>query len=432
MDPLPGPRPAANPVQAAQRHAQALQALAQQPAQAVAVSVKVPFCAMQCLCCERVLRTGQDTPVVDAYADGLLEELQRVARLAGGGRDVLQLHLGGGTATLLGERQLLRLVQALQQHFRLPADAEMAVDADPRRIGALELRLLVDLGFRQLNLRTLDLDPVVLQAVGRRQSVAMVDSACELARGNGIDCVNLELMLGLPGQTLEGWQASLERVITLAPDRITLLRYQHQPLLSPVQHGLDARSLPSEAQVLAMALHTSRALCGAGYRWLGAEQFVLDADELAAAMDQARLHRGLIGYTTMPNVPTLGLGAGAVSEINGHVFWNPAEDAQWQQALRERALPTAHARESSPQRQQRDQAVQQLLCHQHLQRDTLDPSLHEHLLQLATGRAHGLLQVLPEHLRVTERGRHALPWLCQALDEWGDGANAGAAPRWWS
>lgn len=339
--PLAGPPPWQR---AREQYERALAGVAARPADPIALAVAIPFCAAHCLYCERDIHAAQPAGVIDAYVEALLLEARLLAERIGTRRDVLQAHLGGGTANELSEVQLVRLVGGLQDAWRLPADAEMSVECDPRRVTHAHLDLLRGLGFRLLSFGVVDLDPTVQQAIGRSNSQALVDDVCGVAREAGFDRINLELMIGLPMQTPQRWRTTLERVVQMAPDRVALARYQHRPQAVPVHRAIDASALPDEESCREMWTLAAEVLCSAGYDWIGADQFVLADDELAAALQRGELRRNLISYTATPNAALLGLGAGAVGEIDHCVYWNEAALPLWHQALREGRLTVTRAK----------------------------------------------------------------------------------------
>jgi len=394
---------------------QALQGLAERADEAVSLSIELPFCAAHCLCCDRAVLAAQSREVIDDYVDGLIDETAAVAARAGPAHDLLQLHVGGGSASELDEDQLARLVSALREHWRLPADAEMSIDCDPRRVGWMSLQLMRSLGFSRMRFGVLDLDDRVQQAIGRRHSQALVDDACQLARDCGMETVELQLMIGLPYQTPDSWRRSLRRLVAMAPDRLTLARYQHRPWLAPGQHAIDADTLPDEAECLALMQLGADLLREAGYRWIGAEHFVLESDELAAAQEQGRLRHTAVGYTGAPLAALVGHGVGARSCIDGHGFGNAATLGAWRGALREGRSPVAQWQPGTPLEQQRQQALQQLLCHLQLPRDLAAGALEPAYAALARHADQGLVQVEPELIVITDAGRLQLATLCAAL-----------------
>jgi oxygen-independent coproporphyrinogen-3 oxidase len=338
---LPGGHGRVGAEQAAVAYESALQAVAGQPDESVALSVRVPFCASHCLFCARNIHAAQPSDVIGRYVQALVDETALLVHRIGRDRDVLQLHLGGGSANDLSDAQLIRLVDALQAAWRLPSDAEMSVESDPRRASRQHLELLRGLGFRHVTFGVADLDMAVQRAIGRCNSPELIEDVCAAARGAGFERVQLQLLLGLPRQTEPSWRATLAGVIAMAPDRVALMPYRHRPEQTPGQRAIDEGELPDEALRTEMQALASKALLAAGYVSIGASQFVLDDDELAMAQADGRLRRNLLGYTATPAVPLIGLGAGAVGEIEGRRFWNHAELPAWHAALGAQRLPVA-------------------------------------------------------------------------------------------
>lgn len=326
----------------------ALGHLAQRPAEAVSLSLGLPFCGAHCLCCDRDIHAAQGRHAIDDYVDGIVEEMGLVAARIGAGRDVLQMHLGGGMANELSESQLDRLVQAVQRSFHLPADAEISADCDPRRVGRAQLELMRQLGFRRICFSVLDLDRTVQRAIGRMQSQALVADVCELARAAHIELVELEVMVGLPHQTADSWASSVGQLVAMAPDRVTLVCYRHRPTLAPGQAVIDEDALPDAQQCRDLASIATDRLEGEGYRWIGAEQFVLETDELWAALVQGRLRRSAISYTAMPAAAVLGFGVGSVSEIDACKFRNEPSLPAWRSAVRGGRLPVVCTHAETP------------------------------------------------------------------------------------
>jgi oxygen-independent coproporphyrinogen-3 oxidase len=313
--------------------------------------------------------------------------------------------------------RLSRLVQAVRDAWRLPADAEMSIDCDPRRVGWMQMQLLRSLGFSRVTFGVLDLDPRVQQAIGRRHSVALIDDVCEVARSCGIEYLNLELMIGLPHQCVASWRDTLRRLVAMAPDRITLGCYRHRPHLAPGQYAIDVDALPEEDECRALVALTAELLGGAGYAWIGANQFVLETDELAVAHSQGRLRHSRICYTTTPPSPLLAQGVAAVGEIDGHVYTNSASMAGWRQAVRAGRSAAVRTLPMTPWRAQVRAAQQQLMCHLELPRTMLRDALQPALPWLAQHQQAGLLRALEDRIVVTDAGRLALPQLCAELDE---------------
>lgn len=395
----------------------ALGTLGQRPTAALAMSVKLPFCAAHCLCCERDVLAAQSDYAIDAYVDDLVREIGLVGAQVGAAHELLELHLGGGSASELNEAQLLRLGDAIRARFSVPAEAAWTAECDPRRLGSHQIELMRAVGFNRITLGVLDIDERVQSAIGRRQSAALVDDVCDRARAQGIECITLDLMLGLPHQQPDRWRHTLAQVVAMAPERVTIARYRHRPMEVPAQCAIDAGALPDATATRLLADAAVEVLCGAGYRWIGCDQFVLEDDELAAAAAEQRLRRSLLAYSATPPLPLLGIGCGAVGEIGPSIYWNHTALETWRAAVRAGRLPVGFARAGGELERRRRRAVERLLCEQALPFEAVRGGLEEGYLRVARHEADGLVVVDEAGLRVTPAGRHQLALLCAELQE---------------
>lgn len=389
--------------------------LAERTDAAVSLAVAIPFCASHCLCCERDIQVAQADSVIDDYVDALIAEFETLERRVGGRRDIWHLHLGGGTATELDEHHIARLMHVLARHWRLPDDADSSVECDPRRVSEHKLRALRESGLRQLLYGLPDLDPSVQRAVGRVQSGALVDAACDMARRAGFDSITLELMIGLPEQAPSGWRATLKRVLELAPERVRVARYQHRPDRAPVQYAIDARTLPSAAECETMAAQAAETLCEAGYRWLGTDLFVLDSDPLAQAFEAGELRRNILCFSQRPPAPILGLGIGATSEIDGHLFRNDTSRSGWRTAVASRNVAVNHAQMADADQLRRRQVAEHMLCTLELPAALIHDGLEAAYQRIAGHAREGLVAIGEDRLIITRAGQHALNVLCAEL-----------------
>lgn len=381
----------------------------------LALSVSLPFCAVHCLCCARDVAAGQSPQVLESYTRQLCHEVDALAGHIGGRRELLQLHLGGGSANLFSESSLVALMHGLRGHWRVPGDAALSVECDPRRSGWVQLELLRGLGFTEVQFGVLDLDPQVQRAIGRIHSAALIDDACGLARACGIGCIHLGLLVGLPGQTTAGWRRTLAQVIDMAASRVTLQRYRHAPWRAPGQCAIDMHALPDAAQTQDLVALAADMLGAVGYRWLGADLFVLEDDPLSLALDEGRLRGSLIGLTGQPPMPLLGVGRGAVSDLDGCLVWNLAAPDAWSAEVDQGRLPVAVAWQADDLAVRRRAAADHLLCHQQLPADLLAGALVPVYEALASHAPPGSLCRLADRLVVTAPGRLVLHQLCAAL-----------------
>lgn len=333
--------PVGSALAARSAHGQALAALAAfaaRPTAPLALAMTSPFCHVRCLFCTRPVLAAQTADVIGEHVDGLVEELFALARRIGGEREVLAWHLGGGTADELNQSQLARLVQAVEECWRLPAEAGLSLDADPRQLGDTTLLGWRALGFRELRLRVFDLDEQVQRAIGRHHSAALVDDACDSARHAGFERLQIDLVAGLPQQTAARWAHSLQGVVALAPDRIGLGFYRHRPLRVAAQCGIDPQSLPDDDTCATLAELAARQLGAAGYRRVHAGCWVLEGDPLLEAAERGRLRHSPIGCLAEGPEAVLPVGPGAIGELDGCLFGNEPDPLRWRTAVRQGRL----------------------------------------------------------------------------------------------
>lgn len=395
----------------------------------IGLGLSLPFCAMHCLCCERDIQAGRPPELLLSYAQHLGHEIGLLAAQIGNRHELMQLHLGGGSANLLPPAALAQLMHVLRGAWRIPDDAELTIECDPRRTGAGQMDLLRGLGFSEVLFGVFDLAPAVQRAIGRLQSAALLDDACAVARDSGIARVHLELMVGLPEQTTAGWHHTLQQVIAMAPARISLRRYRHRPGLAPGQCTIDAHALPDAAAVRDLVALSAEDLGAVGYRWLGAELFVLEDDPLSLAADDGGLGVGMHGHTAWPAMPTLGLGRGAASDVDGSLLWNQPRPEAWMADVAGGRLPLAQAWRADRRARRRRAAAAHLLCQQQLPADLLDDDLAPVYAALAAQAPPGSLHHLPDRLVLTAAGRLHLPQLCAAVAGLPAGLPA-ALPDW--
>ena len=400
---------------AARSYGESLDRIAARPDQAVSLGIRMPFCVTHCLCCERNIQAAQSADSIADYLTAIADQSRAVARRVGPGRDVLHLHLGGGSMDELQGPPIAWLMDALRSAWRLPSDARLSADCDPRRCGWVQLKQLASLGFRRVNFGVFDLDPSVQAAIGRFQSTALTEDVCNLARDCGFDCITLDLMIGLPKQNAAGWQQTLDRLVAIAPDRITLRRYRHKPWLAPGQCAIDGDDLPDVDACRALAEQASATLRTAGYRWIGDDQFVLDSDELAQAFDQGRLHRSLDGYSVLSPSPVIGLGVDALSDIDGNLYWAEPTLTAWRAQVQAGFFPVARACAADTTEAQRWRVVASLRCQLTWPAAEATNGLATAYRRLAAREADGLVEVHGDRIVLTEAGRHMLPTLFDDL-----------------
>jgi oxygen-independent coproporphyrinogen-3 oxidase len=299
-------------------HAAALAEAAKSP-EPLSLYVHIPFCQELCSFCGCNVVITRDPARVARYLDAVVAELALTALRLGTRRRLTRIHFGGGTPTFLDEAQLSRLWSAIDQHFVVDGDAEVAIEIDPVVTRPEQLTLLARLGFNRLSMGVQDFDPAVQAAVCRIQSVAETRDAIAHARAVGFRSVNLDMIYGLPHQTPASFGRTMDQVIALQPDRVAVFSFAYLPAARPNQRRLPMAAVPTGADKLALLDVAQARLGGAGYRAIGIDHFALPHDELAVAQAQGQLWRDFQGYSVGRAASTIGIGASAISDL-GHAY----------------------------------------------------------------------------------------------------------------
>lgn len=401
---------------------------ATEPPAPLSIYVHVPYCPNKCLYCGCHSVALQDQDQVACYLQELLREADLWAQRLGPGRPHAQLALGGGSPSTLGAEGLRKLVQTLDRAFPPEAGAERSIEVDPNRIDAELLQSLLDLGFSRLSFGIQDFDPEVLRRVGRQENPDTVSRLMGYLRERSFEQVSFDLMLGLPGQSLESFAQTLERVVSLGPSRLALFPYAHVPWMMPHQKALEAWSLPSAEERLALYALAHRRLGEAGYLPVGMDHFAREGDELVEASREHRLHRNFMGYTTRPGLDQIGLGVSAISDIGAAYAQNTKDMDAYRRALDEGRLAIERGFLLSADDEVRRELIMTLLCNFQVdlealgQRRGLDWRRYftEELEALAPLEEDGLVQRPGADgvLRVTRQGLPFARLVCMPFDRY--------------
>lgn len=288
------------------------QAVARYPNRPLSLYVHIPFCHKLCYfcACNKVITRHQHK--ADIYLDYLEKEIQYRAPLFRD-RIATQVHWGGGTPTYLTEAQSSRLMNMLREHFHIAEEAEISIELDPREIELSMLAHLRHLGFNRMSMGVQDFNKDVQKAINREQDEDFIRALLVKARELGFQSTNLDLIYGLPLQNVESFMFTLQKVIELNPDRLSVFNYAHLPARFAGQAKIKAEQLLAPETKLTILQKTIETLGKAGYRFIGMDHFAKPDDELAIAQQQGVLHRNFQGYTTQEECDLLGLGVSAIS-----------------------------------------------------------------------------------------------------------------------
>jgi len=305
-----------------------LRAVARYPERPLSLYVHIPFCHRLCYFCGCNKIVTRQRHKADRYLDVLEQEIIQRAPLFRQ-RQVRQLHWGGGTPTFLDKAQISRLVAVLKQHFTVADDAEMSIEVDPREIELDVIDHLRALGFNRLSMGVQDFNKAVQQRVNRVQDEAVIFGLMARAREQGFSSTSIDLIYGLPLQTPDSFAFTLERVLALNPDRLSVFNYAHLPALFAAQRKIKDDELPTAQQKLDILQQTIATLTQQGYQFIGMDHFAKPQDELAIAQREGELHRNFQGYTTQGDSDLLGLGVSAISMIGDSYAQNQKVLNSW-------------------------------------------------------------------------------------------------------
>ena len=314
----------------------------------------------------------------------------------------------------------------IDANFRRSPDAEMSLEVDPRRVESGRMAFLARLGFNRLSVGVQDFDARVQQAVHRIQSEAETRRVIDEARACGFRSVNLDLIYGLPLQTLDSFNATLDKVLDISPDRIALYSYAHLPALFKPQRRIDAAQLPtpeSKLQILTLAIGR---LTRGGYVYIGMDHFAKPGDELAVAQSQGRLQRNFQGYSTQAGSDMLGFGVSAIGRIGTSYYQNAKNLQGWYDALEAGRLPVWRGVELNADDLVRRAVIQSLTCNFSVSLESIELSWlidfrkyfaaeMDDLRRLAED---GLVEMKPDWIVVTPKGRLLVRAVCMVFDRY--------------
>jgi oxygen-independent coproporphyrinogen-3 oxidase len=392
----------------------------------LSIYVHLPFCDTVCYYCACNKIATKDRTRADTYLEYLSREIRLVLKQFAKTPRVSQLHLGGGTPTFLSNEQLERLMGLLKGSFEFTANAECSVEIDPRRLNEGTLELLAHHGFNRMSIGVQDLDPDVQKAVNRIQPAAITEDVMAEGRALGYHSINIDLIYGLPKQTVETMRATLATVLKWRPDRIALYSYAHLPERFMPQRRIDSEDLPMAAEKLAMLKLAVMSFLNAGYVYIGMDHFALPKDELARALVGGTLQRNFQGYSTQADCDLIALGVSAISRIGNVYAQNHRVLDEYYAALDRQTLPLVKGLTMTPDDLIRRAAIHALLC----QSEIIIPAFEsqwriafgryfsEELARIESLAEDGLVMVSSECIQITPKGRFLARIVAMSFDRY--------------
>ncbi|HEY0489710.1 MAG TPA: oxygen-independent coproporphyrinogen III oxidase [Telluria sp.] len=388
----------------------------------------IPFCESLCYYCACNKIITKEHEKAELYLGYLMREISMQAQLLGSEQRVEQLHLGGGTPTYLTDAQMERLMAHLRGSFQFADDStgEYSIEIDPRTVDAGRIRSLRRQGFNRVSLGVQDFDPEVQKAVNRIQPDALTFDAIAAAREAGFRSISIDLIYGLPKQTLATISQTLAKVVAASPDRISIYNYAHMPQLFKSQRLIVDADLPTDQDKLAMLGLCIERLTAAGYVYIGMDHFAKPDDELAVAQRSGQLHRNFQGYSTHADTDMVSCGVSAISAVGDAYCQNEKSLERYYAALDQGHLPVARGIELTRDDVIRRDVIGRLMCDFKLGLRSVERAhgiefgayFAGELARLREFEADGLLDMSETGLTVTPKGRLLVRNLCMVFDKY--------------
>ncbi len=389
----------------------------------VSLYLHIPFCARLCWYCGCNTRAVNTHRPIGDYVQLMLAELAMLRDALPGRLPAGAVHLGGGTPNMLTPDELTALLGGLRDVFALSPAAEIAAELDPAVLTRDWVRAAAFLGMNRASLGVQNLDRQVQRAVNRPETFEEIAACVGWLREAGVASINLDLMYGLPHQTVENTVATLDAVLSLRPERLALFGYAHVPWMKAHQQLIHEAALPGPAERLDQSEAAADRLTGEGYVRIGLDHFALPEDELAVAAREGRLHRNFQGDTADAAPTLLGLGASAIGSLpQGHVQ-NVSQELGWRAAVSAHDLPIARGVAVSREDRFRGEIIERLMCDLEVNlaavcarhgRTVAD--LANELAVLEGFERDGLVRHDGVRLMVTEPGRVLVRSVCAVFD----------------
>jgi oxygen-independent coproporphyrinogen-3 oxidase len=386
----------------------------------------LPFCRSLCYYCACNKIVTRDASKAQRYLEYLGNEVRMQSALFRGDRRVTQMHWGGGTPTYYHSDELRALFKLLGEHFELARDGEYSIEVDPRTVDEETIHALRDMGFNRVSFGVQDFDRDVQLAVNREQSVEQTLGVIQAARRHGFASVNIDLIYGLPKQTLMSFNMTLARVTAARPDRIALYNYAHIPTLFRAQRQINDADLPTPETKLKLLALGVKQLTAAGYVYIGMDHFALPDDALAVAQRQGRLHRNFQGYSTCADADLVGLGVSAIGAVGPTYSQNYRALSDYYDSLDRGQLPVMRGLELTADDLVRRAVIQGLMCHFALSKESIeiaylvafDRYFAAELEELREFERLGLTGIEDGWITVTPKGRFLIRNICMVFDRY--------------
>ncbi len=393
------------------------------PERPLSLYIHIPFCHKLCYFCGCNKLITRQTHKVTKYLDVLDIEIAKQSVLFKN-RTVTQMHWGGGTPTFLTDAEISRLLSSIKKHFNFAQNAELSIEIDPREISPQTIDHLANVGFNRLSMGIQDFNHEIQNLINREQDENLIRSLITQARKNNFRSISLDLIYGLPKQTVESFTETLNKVIDISPDRLSVFNYAHLPSRFAAQRKIKDNDLPNASQKLKILQTSIEKLTLAGYQFIGMDHFAKPTDELAIAQQQNKLHRNFQGYTTKGDADLLGLGVSAISMLGDSYAQNQKDLKSYQNQVKQKGHGLWKGFTLNRDDKIRRDVIKQLICHFQLDKKQIEQYYHiqfddyfaEDLKLLAPLEQDGLVVVNQDSINVRPKGQLLIRNICMCFD----------------
>ncbi len=390
--------------------------------------IHVPFCANICYYCGCNKVITKNRGYSEPYVDRLIKEIASVSKDLSRDQVVEQIHFGGGTPTFLTTDQIGRIIGALKDNFQFAdnADCDFSIEIDPREADWTVMGALREQGFNRISLGVQDFNTDVQIAINRLQSFEQTQVIIEAARTLQYRSVNIDLIYGLPKQTVEKFSKTVKEVIGLQPDRLSVFNYAHLPDRFKPQRRINESELPSSPEKLRILQNTIEQLTSVGYHFIGMDHFALADDELAYAQEEGTLYRNFQGYTTHGHCDLIGFGVSAISQIGDFYCQNTSDLSLYEESIKRGDSAIKRGLICHEDDRIRRAVIQQIICHFYLDFSKIEQQFgidfksyfRELFPQLQAMAKDNLLELTNDKLIVHNSGRLLVRSVCMLFDNY--------------
>ena len=393
------------------------------PEKPLSIYVHIPFCHKLCYFCGCNKMVTRQHHKVTKYLEALKQEIVNRAPLFKN-KIVTQMHWGGGTPTYLNDEEIGWLIDVLKDNFQFANNIEQSIEIDPREITPKTIDHLALVGFNRLSMGIQDFNQEIQTLINREQDENLIANLIKQARKRDFASISLDLIYGLPKQTVESFTDTLNKVIALSPDRLSVFNYAHLPTRFAAQRKIKDEDLPAAIEKLKILQNSIEQLTQAGYTFIGMDHFAKPTDELAIAQQQGILHRNFQGYTTHGDADLLGLGVSAISMLGDSYAQNQKDLQIYQSEVQKKGNALWKGFTLNQDDKIRRDVIKQLICHFNLNKTMIenryqikfDDYFAEDLQLLAPLVKDGLVENKADSLIVSAKGQMLIRNICMCFD----------------